>query len=103
LRNGGPLIRRIVLTLTVAVVLMFSAFEGGANANSVGGCPSGDDWQLVSVTTLGISPEQAAGIPSIDGNGDGDAMTCVSPSPAAPGSFPAGAFIVRDNIVQATS
>jgi hypothetical protein len=92
--------RRFLVVLAASMLLLLSAFQSGASAKVTGGCPSGDDWQLVTVASLGISPEQAAGIPSIDGNGDG--WTCASASPAAEGSFPAGGFITRDNTVVAT-
>jgi hypothetical protein len=73
--------RRFLVVLAASMLLLLSAFQSGASAKVTGGCPSGDDWQLVTVASLGISPEQAAGIPSIDGNGDG--WTCASASPAA--------------------
>jgi hypothetical protein len=78
-----------VLAATVAV-----AFAGTASAKSLGGCPTGDDWDLVKVKSLGIPPDAASGLASLDGNMDG--WTCIKPSPG----LPEGAFIFRDNTVQ---
>jgi hypothetical protein len=80
-----------VLAATVAV-----AFPGAASAKSTGGCPTGDDWNLVTVESLGIPPDAAVGIPSLDGNQDG--WTCTMPL-GVPG-LPEGAFVFRDNTVQ---
>jgi hypothetical protein len=81
-----------VLAATVAV-----AFPGAASAKSIGGCPTGDDWNLVTVASLGIPPDTAVGIPSLDGNQDG--WTCIKPFVGVPG-IPEGAFVFRDNTVQ---
>jgi hypothetical protein len=81
-----------VLAATVAV-----AFPGTASAKSIGGCPTGDDWNLVTVASLGIPPDTAVGIPSLDGNQDG--WTCIKPFVGVPG-IPEGAFVFRDNTVQ---
>jgi hypothetical protein len=78
-----------VLAATVAV-----AFAGTASAKSIGACPTGDDWDLVKVKSLGIPPDAASGLASLDGNMDG--WTCIKPSPG----LPEGAFIFRDNTVQ---
>jgi hypothetical protein len=80
-----------VLATTVAV-----AFPGAASAKSIGGCPTGDEWNLVTVESLGIPPDAAVGIPSLDGNRDG--WTCTRPL-GVPG-LPEGAFVFRDNTVQ---
>jgi hypothetical protein len=72
------------------------AFPGAASAKSIGACPTGDDWTLVTVESLGIPPDSAAGIPSLDGNLDG--WTCTRPL-GVPG-LPEGAFVFRDNTVQ---
>lgn len=66
-----------------------------APAASIGGCPTGDDWQLVTVASLGIDPQTASGIPSLDGNGDG--LTCIKGLENYP-RFP-DAFVFRDNTV----
>ena len=55
--------------------------------------PAWDGWQLVAVADLGITPEEATGIASLDGNGDG--MTCIKPQPNFPKN--PGAFTFRDN------
>lgn len=89
--------RRSLLLLALASVLLVAFFEGGAAAKTIGGCPSGDSWQLVTVESLGISEEQATGIPSLDGNLDG--WTCISPLAANSAAPLAGAFIFRDNTV----
>jgi hypothetical protein len=81
-----------VLAATVAV-----AFPGAASAKSIGGCPTGDDWDLVTVESLGIPPDTASGLASLDGNRDG--WTCIMPLVDVPG-IPEGAFIFRDNTVQ---
>ena len=78
-----------VLAATIAV-----AFPGAASAKSIGGCPTGDNWNLVTVASLGIPPDVANGIASLDGNKDG--WTCIKPSPG----LPEGALIFRDNTVQ---
>jgi hypothetical protein len=78
-----------VLGATVAV-----AFAGTASAKSIGVCPTGDEWNLVTVKSLGIPPDTASGLASLDGNQDG--WTCIKPSPG----LPEGAFIFRDNTVQ---
>jgi len=89
--------RRSLLVLALSTVLLVAFFEGGATAKTIGGCPSGDSWQLVTVESLGISEEQATGIPSLDGNGDG--WTCIFPAPANSAAPVAGGFIFRDNTV----
>jgi hypothetical protein len=48
------------------------------------------------VASLGITPDLATGIPSLDGNRDG--WTCTRPL-SVPG-LPEGAFVFRDNTVQ---
>jgi hypothetical protein len=79
----------VILAATVAV-----AFPGAASAKSIGGCPTGDEWNLVTVKSLGIPPDAASGLASLDGNMDG--WTCIKPSPG----LPEGALIFRDNTVQ---
>jgi len=82
---------------TVGALLSLVLPLSGASAKSVGGCPesTSDKWQPVTVESLGISPEVAVGIPSLDGNGDG--YTCIKPLPG----HPAGpdTIIFRDNTV----
>ncbi len=90
--------RRIWLVLILAALLLLAAFEGGATAKTIGGCPSGDGWQLVTVASLGITPEEASGIASLDGNGDGS--TCITPVPSNPAAVNSGAMIFRDNTVR---
>jgi hypothetical protein len=87
--------RVFCLTIAVTLILVVLAVAQSATATSTGGCPSGDSWQLVTIESLGFDPEIAAGIPSLDGNGDG--LTCVQyltnyPQP--------GIYVFRDNTVQ---
>jgi hypothetical protein len=49
----------------------------------------------VTVASLDITPEEAMGIPSLDGNGDG--LTCIHRLPRHP-NIP-DAFVFRDNTV----
>ena len=61
----------------------------GAPTKTLGGCPTG--FELV-VANPGPDPN-----PSIDGNGD--ALTCLKPVPAAEESPAFEVFVVRDNTV----
>ncbi len=63
----------------------------GASGKTIGGCPSGAGagWSLVTVESLGIDPEVAVGIASLNGNGDG--YTCLK------------GLVFRDNTVQHNS
>jgi hypothetical protein len=88
---------RFGTAVAVAAATAALVFPATPLAKSVGGCPSGDGWQLVTVESLGIPPEDASGIPSLDGNLDG--RTCIKPLTGVPGA-PEGAFIFRDNTVQ---
>ncbi len=64
-----------------------------ASAKSTGNCPPGQaGYELIDVSELGITPETATGIPSLDGNGDG--LTCIKPLPNSDGNI-----IFRDNTV----
>lgn len=68
------------------------AAVGVEASGPVGGCPSGGGWELVRVADVfpDIDPTILAGIPSLDGNGDG--LTCIRP---------AGLSVTfRDNTVQ---
>jgi hypothetical protein len=88
---------RFSIRATTAAALAVGASlvaSTGAGATSTGSCPSGDSWTLVAVADLGIPPEEASGIPSLDGNGDG--MTCIKPGPTPNGPQ----LIFRDNTVQ---
>ena len=80
----------LLLATTVAGTVAGKA--GVAEAKSVGGCPPGGAFRLVSVEDLGIDPEVATGIPSLDGNQDG--LTCIKP-------LGEEGFIFRDNTVRA--
>jgi hypothetical protein len=66
-----------------------------ASGTSVGGCPSGGNWQLVRAADV-IDPEFISGLPSLDGNRDG--LTCIQYL----ANHPAGEniFVFRDNTVQ---
>ena len=68
---------RAVVALSVVAVLLSALPMQGASATSTGGCPEGasEKWVLADVEGLGISSEMASGIPSLDGNGDGN--TCI--------------------------
>ena len=85
-------LRRLLIAAPVVVAV---ALPGTASGKSIGGCPSGGDWELRTVAELGIDPEVASGIPSLDGNGDGN--TCIHPLANYP-RFP-DAFVFRDNTV----
>jgi hypothetical protein len=78
-----------------ALCLIGLSLPTPAGAQPVGGCPSGDDWELVRAVDV-IDPEFISGLPSLDGNGDG--MTCIQYLP----NHPAGSdiFVFRDNTVQ---
>lgn len=89
--------RRFGAAIAVVAATVAVAFAGTASAKSIGDCPTGDDWSLVKVKSLGIPPEDVSGIPSLDGNEDG--WTCIKPFVGVPG-IPEGAFVFRDNTVQ---
>ena len=89
--------RRIVLLL-ITTTLVMVGFPSGSSAKAVGGCPTG--FELVTIESLGLTPEEAKGIPSLDGNVDGN--TCINPLPVPAGSHLDGAFIFRDNTVRST-
>lgn len=89
--------RKLGTAVAVAAATAALVFPATAPGKSVGGCPSGDGWQLVTVESLGIPPEAVSGIPSLDGNEDG--QTCIKPLTGVPG-LPEGSFIFRDNTVQ---
>ena len=84
--------RGVIFAAPLVVAALFPATTG---ATSTGGCPAGDDWEKVTVASLNISPEEAMGIPSLDGNGDG--LTCIHRLPRHP-NIP-DAFVFRDNTV----
>ncbi len=92
--------RRFLVALGLAVAIVGWAFPTGAVGKSIGGCPSGDGWQLVTVESLGIPPDQVVGIASLDGNRDG--LTCIMPVNADPSAPISGAIIFRDNTVGAS-
>ena len=80
----------------VLMAICLVGFTGIALADEpLGGCPKGGNWELVTVESLGISPEEASGLASLDNNDDG--WTCIRPLP----NFPVeGTLIFRDNSVQ---
>jgi len=84
--------RRFILAAPLAVAALLPATAAGT---STGGCPSGGDWQLVTIASIGFDPSTAAGIPSLDGNRDG--LTCIQFLPNFPRA--AGVFVFRDNTV----
>ena len=85
-------LRATALAASAAALL---AAAPAAEATSTGACPSGGAWTLTSIADLGITPEVASGIPSLDGNGDG--RTCIKSFSHGP---LAGGFAFRDNTVQ---
>lgn len=89
--------RRFLVTFGLSMAIVGWAFPTGAVGKSIGGCPPGGGWQLVTVESLGIPPDQAVGIASLDGNRDG--LTCIIPANAAPPAPISGAIIFRDNTV----
>jgi len=90
--------RRLLGLGTMVVAAISLALPAGSAAKSLGGCPGGGAWQRVTVESLGITPEVASGIASLDGNRDG--LTCIFAYPGADPSGSPGAFIFRDNTVQ---
>lgn len=90
--------RLLVFIVLMALMLMcLGGVTSAALANEpVGGCPRGGAWELVTVASLGLDPETASGIPSLDGNDDG--WTCIKQLPNFPEE---GSFVFRDNTVQA--
>jgi hypothetical protein len=86
--------RRLVAALSIAA-LTVGLGATGAQAKSVGGCPRGGDWDLVTVESLDLPSEIVSGLASLDGNGDG--WTCIKPL----ANFPAPEVLIfRDNTVQ---
>lgn len=87
---------RKILAATGGTALVLALATSPASATSIGACPSPTNahWELRSLQSLGITPETADGIASLDGNGDGS--TCVKILPGANQGF----FIFRDNTVQ---
>lgn len=88
---------RVFLGILITALIALSLAPGLAQGKSLGGCPtgSGAEWTLVPVSSLGIDPETAMGIPSLDGNGDG--MTCIRTPPQ---QSPLGELtLFRDNTV----
>src|SRR5262245_8746257 len=92
---------RTVWVLTAIAVILLVMPVHGASAKSTGGCPngSGEKWVLASVAGLGIDPEVASGIPSLDGNGDGN--TCIRKSHGFEGTIcnMEQRIVFRDNTV----
>ena len=83
----------LVIAALAAALIAPTVAEG----KSVGVCPSGEGaaWTLVTIAELGIDPETATGIPSLDGNRDG--LTCIR---TAPQQSPLGELtLFRDNTV----
>ena len=89
------MLRRMVVLLGSAALATAFLAPASAVGKSIGGCPESASakWQLVTVESLGVPPEAATGLASLDGNGDG--WTCIKPMP----SFGEGAFFFRDNTV----
>jgi hypothetical protein len=78
-----------------APLVVAALLPATTEATSTGGCPPGGDWELVTVASLEITPEEAMGLPSLDGNGDG--RTCINRLPHHP--LIEDAFVFRDNTV----
>ncbi|MBA3431968.1 MAG: hypothetical protein H0U16_10885 [Actinobacteria bacterium] len=90
--------KRTVACLSITAVLVLSAFSSGAAAKSTGACPKDGNWELVTLGSLGLTPGDATGIPSLDGNQDG--LTCIKPlTPTNPAAPVVGGFVFRDNTV----
>lgn len=89
------MLRRMVVPLSSAALVAAFLAPGTAGAKSIGGCPESASakWELVTVESLGVPPEDVSGLVSLDGNGDG--WTCIKPMP----SFGEGGFVFRDNTV----
>jgi hypothetical protein len=95
--------RALWLPAAIAVVFLVMPMHG-ALATSTGGCPSStsEKWVLATVAGLGISEDQASGIPSLDGNGDGN--TCIRKLGTAVGPVcdTSSPIVFRDNTVAGT-
>ncbi|HEU4356747.1 MAG TPA: hypothetical protein VFT27_14255 [Actinomycetota bacterium] len=99
------MIRRVMLFVMATAVVLLALPINGASATSTGGCPEGASgkWVLASVEGLGVSPDVASGIASLDGNGDGN--TCIRKLHASEGTIcnMENPIIFRDNTVSASS
>ena len=84
--------RTSLVGAAVAALLAVTSYAGAAHAKAIGGCPEQSGFALVTVASLGITIEEAEGLPSLDGNGDG--LTCIRP--VADGKW----MIFRDNTVR---
>jgi hypothetical protein len=96
-RRRAVLRPRVLLATATAGAFALSLTAGLAQGKTIGGCPTGQgsEWTLVTVGSLGIDPETAMGIPSLDGNGDG--WTCIRTPPQV---SPLGELtLFRDNTV----
>jgi hypothetical protein len=96
-RRTAVLRPRVILCTATAGAFALALAAGTADARTIGGCPtgSGAEWQLATVESLGIDPETAMGIPSLDGNADG--WTCIRIPPQV---SPLGELtLFRDNTV----
>jgi hypothetical protein len=87
----------------LGTALVFATATAGAatlvaQGKPIAGCPHGGDWDLVTVASLGIDPETASGIPSLDGNADGYTCTRIQQLGIPPGGFYGETF--RDNNVR---
>ena len=89
------MMRRMMPLLAAAGVAAALLAPGTAVGKTIGGCPdsASGKWQLVTVESLGIPPDDVSGLVSLDGNGD--SWTCIKPMPA----FGEGGFVFRDNTV----
>jgi len=88
---------RHILAAAGSAALVVALTSAPAAAKSIGSCPAGGGWVMASLTDLGIDPETADGIASLDGNADG--YTCIKPL------VHTGTDVVvfRDNTVAAAS
>jgi hypothetical protein len=94
-RRGAPMVPRRRLFMLAAPLVVAALLPATASGTSTGGCPTGDNWQLVTIQSIGFDPSTAAGVPSLDGNADG--LTCIQYLLNYP-RFP-NAFVFRDNTV----
>jgi len=85
---------RKILAATAGAAFVLTLGVSPASGTSTGACPQpgNANWELRTLESLGITPETADGIASLDGNGD--LKTCVKFLPNQ------GFYIFRDNTVQ---
>jgi hypothetical protein len=90
-----------ILSSLGALIVASAIAASSASATNTGGCPTHTQggFKLVSVTSLGIPPEQLDGIASLDVNNDG--LTCIKAPTVPSTSSVFGGAVFRDNTVRA--